>query len=339
MKKRLLDYLACPSCGDTIRLGPVQEEDGIEIISGELNCVACLKSFAIRRGVPRFADLALVGEGKQATAENFGWSWQEFSHEDEKYGDELLGWITPVRPEFFPGKAVLEGGCGKGRHTHRIARWGARDIVAVDLSEAVDLAFAATRGIENAHVIQADIYHLPLRPIFDYAFSLGVLHHLPNPRAGFKALVSKVKPGGHMSAWIYGAENNGWIVRFVNPIRQRLTSRMNPRFLFHLSKIPAAIMYAITKLFYGPLNRSGRGRIARHLFYNDYLSFVSAFNWREQHSIVFDHLIAPTTFYIPRAEFESWWEDVDARDIVIGWHNRNSWRGFGKTKAEERRAD
>jgi SAM-dependent methyltransferase/uncharacterized protein YbaR (Trm112 family) len=332
MKKRLLDYLACPSCGGSaIQLSSIGDEDGIEIMSGELECPACRRTFAIRRGVPRFADLALVGEGKQATAESFGWSWQEFSHEDEKYGDELLGWITPVRPEFFPGKTVLEGGCGKGRHTHRIAHWGARDIVAVDLSDAVDLAFDSTRGIENAHVIQADIYHLPLRAVFDYAFSVGVLHHLPGPRAGFKSLVSKVKPGGHVSAWIYGAENNGWIVRFVNPVREYVTSRMNPRVLFYLSKLPAAIMYAVTKLVYGPLNRS-RSAIARHLFYNDYLDFVSSFNWREQHSIVFDHLVAPTTFYISRVEFESWWADVGAEDLVIGWHNRNSWRGFGKLK-------
>ena len=254
-----------------------------------------------------------------------------FSHDDERYTEQFLAWIAPVRPDFFAGKLVVEGGCGKGRHTHRIARWGVRDIVAVDLSEAVEVAFASTRGMENAHVIQADIYHLPLRRVFDYAFSIGVLHHLPDPRGGFKSLVSKVKSGGHVSAWVYGAENNGWIVRFVNPVREYITSRMNPRFLFHLSKFPAAIMYAVTKLFYGPLNRSTRGAaIARHLFYNDYLSFISTFNWREQHLIVFDHLVAPTTFYISREEFEEWWRDIKATEVVIGWHNKNSWRGFGK---------
>src|SRR5258708_27028785 len=149
MKKRILDYLACPSCGDLIRLSSVQEEDGIEIISGELECTACLRTFAIRRGVPRLADLAEMGAGEQATAENFGWSWQEFSHEDEKYGDELLGWIAPVRPEFCKGKTVLEGGCGKGRHTHRIARWGASDIVAVYFRDAVGMSICSTPGNEN----------------------------------------------------------------------------------------------------------------------------------------------------------------------------------------------
>ena len=331
MKERLLQYLACPSCDGNISLKRVETKSGIEILEGELACTECARDFAILRGIPRFAELANVETEKQITAEKFGWSWQTFSQEDRKYSEEFLGWIAPVRPEFFKNKVILEGGCGKGRHTRRVAEWHARDVVAVDLSAAVEVAFAATNGVENAHVIQADIYNLPLRRMFDYAFSVGVLHHLPNPRGGFKSLVSKVKSGGHVSAWVYGAENNGWIVRLVNPVRERMTSRMNPRVLYHLSKIPTAIMYAATKLFYGPMNRSARGAaIVRHSFYNDYLNFVSQFNWREQHLIVFDHLVAPTSFYISREEFESWWKEVDAKDVVIGWHNKNSWRGFGR---------
>jgi len=319
----------CPDCGGDIQLRAA-EQDGIEVMSGELTCVECQRAYPIVRGIPRFADLAKIDEEKQATANKFGWSWQQFSHEDEKYAEQFLRWIAPVTADFFRGKAVLEGGCGKGRHTRRVAGWGARDIVAVDLSSAVEVAFASTRGIENAHIIQADIYHLPLRRVFDYAFSVGVLHHLPDPRGGFQSLVSKVKPGGHVSAWVYGAENNGWIVKLVNPVRERITSRIPSRLLFHLSRLPTAIMYVLSKLVYGPLNQSRRGRtIARHLFYNDYLDFVSAFNWREQHSIVFDHLVAPTAFYISRDEFEAWWREIKANEVVIGWHNKNSWRGFG----------
>ena len=33
---------------------------------------------------------------------------------------------------------------------------------------------------------------------FDIAFSFGVLHHLPDPEAGFRNLVSLVKPGGRL---------------------------------------------------------------------------------------------------------------------------------------------
>ena len=330
MKRTLLDYLACPDCRGNINLASVTADDGIEIVSAELQCASCSRVFSVTRGVPRFADLRSVDADKQATAESFGWSWQQFAHDDAKYEQQFLDWIAPVTSEFFAGKVVLEGGCGKGRHTRRIAGWGAKDIVAVDLSDAVEVAFAATRGLPNAHIIQADIFRLPLRRAFDYAFSVGVLHHLPDPREGFKSLVSKVKSGGHMSAWIYGAENNEWIVNFVNPVRRR-SSSMNRRALFHLSKVPAAAMYLSTKLIYAPLNRSEPGKkLARHLFYNDYLNYISRFNWREQHSIVFDHLVAPTAFYISRDEFEDWWREVGAQDVVINWHNQNSWRGFGR---------
>jgi SAM-dependent methyltransferase len=226
---------------------------------------------------------------------------------------------------------VLVGGCGKGRHTQLAARWGAREVIGVDLSAAVESAFAATRNLPNVHIVQADIYQLPVAPVFDYAFSVGVLHHLPDPRSGFVSLASKVKPGGHISAWVYGAENNEWITRWINPLRERLTSRINPRLLLHFSKVPAALMFAATKLIYGPLNRSPRtASLAQHLFYNDYLKAIAGFGWREQHTIVFDHLVAPTAFYVSRAEFAEWWPEIGARDVAITWHNSNSWRGFGR---------
>jgi SAM-dependent methyltransferase len=331
MKHRVLEYLACPSCGGDITLLSVAKEDGAEVIDGDLECTACARRFAIERGVPRFVELSQIEKDKAATAENFGWQWQHFTQEDEQYAEQFLGWIAPVEPEFFAGKVVLEGGCGKGRHTQLAARWGAREVIGVDLSAAVESAFAATRDLENAHVIQADIYNLPLKAAFDYAFSVGVLHHLPDPRKGFLSLASKVKRGGHLSAWVYGAENNGWITRLVNPVRERVTSRINQNALLHLSKLPTAALFAATKLIYGPLNRSARGAaLARHLFYNDYLSAISGFGWREQHTIVFDHLVAPTAFYISRSEFEDWWREAQATDLVIGWHNKNSWRGFGR---------
>lgn len=331
MKKRLLQYLACPECNGEIRLLSVAKEETGEILEGELDCGVCARRFSIVRGVPRFADLEKIEEDKAATASSFGWEWQHFTQEDERYGEQMLGWIDPVKAEFFKDKVVLDGGCGKGRHTLLAAHWGARDVIGVDLSDAVESAFAATRHAENMHVVQADLCRLPLKPVFDYAYTIGVIHHLTDPSVGFRSLASKIKPGGHFSVWVYGAENNRWITSLVNPLRTRFTSRMNRRALLHLSKVPTALLYAATKLIYGPLNRSQSGAaIARHLFYNDYLNSISGFGWREQHTIVFDHLVAPTANYVSREEFEKWWTDIGATDLAIGWHNKNSWRGFGR---------
>ncbi|HXD29777.1 MAG TPA: methyltransferase domain-containing protein [Pyrinomonadaceae bacterium] len=328
MKRSLLKYLQCPECSGALELSATSSEE-LEIMEGELACPNGKHRFPILRGIPRFANLDQVESDKAETAAQFGWQWTHFTQADERYAEQFLGWIAPVTPEFFEGKVVLEGGCGKGRHTQLAASWGARDVIGIDLSAAVESAFAATRAIPNAHVVQADIYHLPFPRVFDYAFSVGVLHHLPDPRGGFKSLAAKVKAGGNLSAWVYGAENNEWITRWVNPLRKGLTSRINPQTLLHLSKLPTAAVYLATKLIYRPLNQIGNGSVAQHLFYNDYMFAISDFGWREQHTIVFDHLVAPTAFYISREEFEEWWREINASNVTISWHNKNSWRGFG----------
>lgn len=300
-------------------------------MEGQLACASCSQKYPIKRGIPRFASPESVESDKAATAENFGWQWQHFTHEDERYAGQFLGWIAPVQPDFFQDKLVLEGGCGKGRHTALAANWGAKEVIGVDLGGGVETAYAATRHLKNAHIVQADIYHLPFPRAFDYAFSVGVLHHLPEPQSGFRSVASRVRSGGHLSAWVYGLENNKWITWLVDPLRETFSSRINRRLLLHLSKFPAALMFLATKIVYGPLNQSSAGAaVAQHLFYNDYLSSISKFGWREQHTIVFDHLVAPTSHYIRREEFQSWWLDIQARNVVIGWHNKNSWRGFGQ---------
>ncbi len=329
MKTKLLEYLACPVCGGDILLVHESLREGEEVIDGELSCRKCGREFKVIRGVPRFAAFDAIEQEKIETAVNFGWQWTHFTQEDDKYADQFLGWLQPVRPDFFEGKVVLEGGCGKGRHTRLACEWGAKEVIGIDLSDAVESAFEATRGLPNAHIVQADLFRLPLKKAFDYAFSVGVLHHTPEPEKAFLSLCSKVKKGGHASAWVYGAENNKWIVKMVNPVRTGFTSRISQPFLYHLSKLPTLGVFAATKLIYRPLNRIAPNAAAR-LFYNEYLNHLGSFGWREQHNIVFDHLVAPTAFYISREEFEQWWIDAGAEDVEITWHNRNSWCGFGK---------
>jgi SAM-dependent methyltransferase/uncharacterized protein YbaR (Trm112 family) len=332
MKERLLQYLACPSCRAPIHLSDVGTAEGVEVMQGMLACESCARKFPIVNGVPRFANLAEVGADKAEIASKFGYEWKHFTQEDIRYAQQFLGWIVPVKPEFFRDKVVLDGGCGKGRHTSLAADWGARDVVGIDLSEAVDTAFAATRNRQNVHIVQADVCRLPLAKTFDYAFSLGVLDHLPDPLEGFRSIASRIKPGGHLSVWVYGAENNEWITRLVDPVRRRITSRIDPRALLHLSKIPTAILYLTTKLIYGPLKRMGGTGTVRKLFYGQYLGTLADFGWREQHTIVFDHLVAPTAHYVSRPQFESWWQCIGVADPVIGFHNQNSWRGFGRIR-------
>ena len=328
MKEKLINYLACPECGSDLSLS-VKKRSETEIIEGSLACENCERNYRIIRGVPRFANLDQVEQDKAKTAENFGWQWNKFTQEDEKYSEQFLGWLQPIRQEFFEGKLVIEGGCGKGRHTTLVHEWGTKEVIGVDLSSAVESAYEVTKELPNAHIVQADIFNLPFKKSFDYAFSVGVLHHTPDPKKAFISLASKVKKGGSISAWIYGAENNEWITSFVDPVRHGFTSKISQPLLYQLSKIPTLGVFAASKLIYKPLNKAAKP-VAEKLFYNDYLNHLGSFGWREQHNIVFDHLVAPTAYYISKEDFEMWWEEINASEVEITWHNENSWCGFGK---------
>ena len=327
MRDRLLAYLACTECGGDLALHADRHEDD-HIMDGSLTCGRCDRAFPIRGGVPRMA--GGVPALEERTAQAFGYEWTRYNELAARYRQQFLDWIRPVDEAFFEGRTVLEGGCGKGRHTALAAEFGARDVVAVDLGHAVDAAFANTRHLPNAHIVQADLKKPPLRRVFDFAFSIGVLHHLPDPEEGFRALVSRVRPGGSVSAWVYGRENNGWIVHVISPVREHVTSRLPHGILDVMSAGLTVPLFAATRLLYGP---TGGRLLGMRLPYGEYLSYIAPFPWREQRSIVFDHLVAPVAYYIARGEFEQWFERAGLDDAHIEHHNANSWRGHAQVPA------
>jgi tetratricopeptide (TPR) repeat protein len=103
---------------------------------------------------------------------------------------------------------ILVAGCGSGQHAILIARRYPRArILAIDLSLA-SLAYAwrKTRelGVANIEYAQADILALgSMGRSFDLVEASGVLHHLADPFAGWRVLLSLLRPGGFMSLGLY----------------------------------------------------------------------------------------------------------------------------------------
>lgn len=103
---------------------------------------------------------------------------------------------------------ILIAGCGTGQQSIETAQKfpGAR-IHAIDLSLA-SLCYAKRKtcelGLKNIEYAQADI--LQLRNVgrtYDVIEATGVLHHLANPMAGWRTLLSVLRPGGVMRVGIY----------------------------------------------------------------------------------------------------------------------------------------
>lgn len=324
MKSSVVELLACRSCNESFRLTTTIVEEA-EVIEGYLTCEGCRLAFPIQRGIPRF--VKALDADKKATADAFGYEWTHYSRLTEADRIEFLAWISPLGPRDFQDQVVLDGGCGKGRHISLAAEFGARTVVGIDLSGAVEAAFRNTRHLPNVHVIQADILELPFRKPFTLVYSIGVIHHLPCPKNGFIALTQHIKPGGRIVTWVYGKEGNRWIETFVDPIRKNITSRL-PRPVTRGLSFPLALaLYAGLKALYGPARR--RPWLNRLLPYSEYLCSISDYTFVENFWNVFDHLVAPTAFYHSREEVVDWYEAASVRQIQIERHNGNSWRGTG----------
>jgi SAM-dependent methyltransferase len=120
----------------------------------------------------------------------------------------LFPHFTP--PAFGAVPEILIAGSGTGQHVVLVARThpGA-NITAIDLSKA-SLAYAVrmTRALDitNIRFLQADILDLgDLNQTFDMIQSVGVLHHMKDPRTGWRELAARLKPGGVFRVGLYSA--------------------------------------------------------------------------------------------------------------------------------------
>ena len=274
-----------------------------------------------------------ISSETQNTVNGFGYEWLKFDRQiQDTYMTEkahFLDFISPVSEEFFDGKFVLDGGCGMGRFLKLGAEFGSAQIIGVDLSQSVEAAYQNTRHLKNAHVVQADIFALPFLNIFDYIFSIGVLHHLEDPANGFSQLVKLLKKNGSFSVWVYSQENNRWVIA-LTPIRKHITSRLPNSLLLGLSHIIGSCLYLLFNWVYRPINETKLGSRIKHLLpYNDYFYYSSRLNYRSLVSVVFDHLVPELAEYISRDELNQWFLNEELNSVIISPRNNMSWRGMG----------
>ena len=343
MRDALIDLLVCPPCQTALTVSG-GTKNGPHVMSGELRCARCGARTPIVDGVPDFVcgvgdatGAAQSGDapnhgapaGSRAhksveqTTSGFAMNWQRYSRvilAEPALNDELFrDWIAPVQPESFEGKAVLDAGCGMGRWLAAAAPHMPQTLVGFDYSEVVHAAFDNTRHLKHVHVVRADIFRLPFRRVFDACYSIGVVHHTPDPEGAFAALLDAVVDDGILAVWVYGKENNAWIETVVSPLRRLFTSRLPDTALLVLTKVLtlqlAAAAHGYARAFPAPTTFP-YDAYARHLlkYPRPYLEHI-----------VYDHLVPQLAQYLPREELEAW---ATKRGLTYSLtsRNANSWR-------------
>jgi SAM-dependent methyltransferase len=213
MNQQHISLVQCPRCR-----GPLQINDNAP---EALCCSACGTEFSIVHGVPRLAG--------DAYAASFGRQWNRYDVARDEEDEATFQVKTGVAPSDLAGKFVLDAGCGGGRYSRLLGQHGAR-VIGVDLSAAVDKASSLCTNLPDVQIIQADLLDLPLADAsFDMVYSIGVLHHTPNPRLAFRQIASKVKPGGRLAVWLY--RKNTPPQEWLNSGLRALTTRLPARVL------------------------------------------------------------------------------------------------------------
>ena len=318
----------------------MKEEKG-EIISGYLLC-RCKEWFPIISGIPRllhgrlkkdliktyqdfFAEYQMpdsISEDnsdrsytlKKKTSKSFGYQWVTFSDIFSEFEENFLGYISPLTPDSFNGKTVLDMGCGFGRHTFFAAKYGA-EVIGMDLSEAVVSAYANTREFPNAHIIQGDIYQPPFKKCFDLIFSIGVLHHLPDPREGFRMLVDLLKSNDEIFIWVY---NRTSFTKYAEALRSITT------------RLPLKVLYALTYLHAAMVHYVFNGLYLRNTNLPLPFKYYAKFPFEVKHADVFDRLSVPITYYYKKADIEEWFDNDFKDSWVISREDGGGIKGYGK---------
>lgn len=304
MRTTLLEILACPDCSTEFKVeaAPICDEDVVE--SGLL---ACLRGhrFPVMDGVPRFVSHRL-DPAQARSRDSFGYEWTRLypthGHDPTVQTErEVFLEYTRTIPSDFRGKLVLDAGCGNGRYARIASDWGAR-VVAVEISDAVDVAARNLAGRKAVDVVQADLFKLPFRDwVFDAAYGVGVLHHTPDARGAFEAVARTVRPGGWVAIFVHGRGNR--VLYAMNRLLRRLTSRAPYRVTWWFCLGLTGLGNALTRIpFVGPL---------LYLVLRQVLFFSP-----DQHNN-FDHYSAGFTSFHRREEVMEWYRGWE--DVVVRW--------------------
>lgn len=188
----------------------------------------------------------------EQTVNGFGEEWSVFTQDqltDEQAQDMFDKYFSLFDWDSLQNDAIgFDLGCGSGRWA-RLAAPRVGKLYCIDASEqALDVAKTNLQDQRNCEFIHASVDELPLEnESMDFAYSLGVLHHIPDTLSGINSCVAKLKPGAPFLVYLYYAFDNRllWfrLVWKASDVLRGVISRLPFRLKLIVSNLLALLVY------------------------------------------------------------------------------------------------
>ncbi len=181
--------------------------------------------------------------------EGFGDEWSRF-RQDQVDPDEMDRMFQAYFA-IFPWRRLpsesqgVDVGCGSGRWGNLVAP-RVHLLHAIDASrEALEVARQNCRDHSNVKFHHSSVDLLPFEPeSLDFAYSLGVLHHVPDTRAAIKSVAKTLKRGAPFLTYLYYNFDN-------RPLGYRLLWQLSELLRYVVSRSPHSVRYFLSQVLAG----------------------------------------------------------------------------------------
>ena len=146
---------------------------------------------------------------------------------------------------------------------------------------------------------------------FDLVYSIGVLHHLPDPARGLPE--PRCATSGPAARSPSGSTGTRTTASSGTSSSRSDGSRRESRRPCSAARLAARAR--VPRRREGRLPAAPRNRRRDALPLDEYLTSVADFSFRQNYGIVFDQLVAPTAAYIKGAELEGWFAESGLEDV------------------------
>jgi len=215
-------------------------------------------------------------------------------------------------------KDVCEVGSGSGRYLKNFLKFSPKSLTAIDPATSLEVAKKNNKG-KGINFLKLDSTQMDIKEKFDFVFSIGVIHHIPEAKKAVNNIYRSLRKDGEFIMWVYGYENNEIYVLIFNNLR-KILSRLPDIIVETFSYIFTLLSYVyifLCKLIKLPLNKY-------------FLNVFSKFSFKHKFYVIFDQLNPRYSKYYKKGEALSLLENAGFKILSINHRDEYSWTVIGK---------